>query len=73
MACGGSPTGWWPSNPPPELARHVAAAYPDVRVVQAAASDHVGTATLFLPDGGPGVGTSSLEHGAGDADRRCRG
>lgn len=52
-------------EPAPELARHVAAAYPDVRVIQAAASDHVGTATLFLPDGGPGVGTSSVEQGPG--------
>ncbi len=48
-------------EPAAELARLVAAAYPDVRVVQAAASDHVGTATLYTPDGGPGVGTSSVE------------
>ena len=34
-ACAGSPIGWWRSSPPPELARHVAAAYPDVRVIQA--------------------------------------
>jgi len=54
-------------EPAADLARHVAAAYPDVRVVEAAASDHVGTATLYLPDGGPGVGTSSVEHGEGRA------
>jgi hypothetical protein len=29
------------------------------------ASDHAGTAELFLPSGGPGVGTSSLEYGDG--------
>jgi FkbM family methyltransferase len=54
-------------EPAADLARTVAAAYPDVRVVQAAASDHVGTAALYLPHGGPGVGTSSLEHGEGGA------
>jgi FkbM family methyltransferase len=54
-------------EPAADLARRIAAAYPDVRVVQAAASDHVGTAMLYLPDGGPGVGTSSVEHGAGRA------
>lgn len=52
-------------EPARELAGLIAAAYPDVRVVRAAASDHVGTATLYLPDGGPGVGTSSVEHGQG--------
>jgi FkbM family methyltransferase len=52
-------------EPAAELARCVAAAYPDVRVVEAVASDHAGTAELFLPDGGPGVGTSSVEHGTG--------
>jgi FkbM family methyltransferase len=52
-------------EPAADLARRVAAAYPDVRVVEAAASDHLGTATLYLPAGGPGVGTSSVEHGEG--------
>lgn len=52
-------------EPTVELARCVAAAYPDVRVVEAVASDRPGTARLFLPTGGPGVGTSSLEHGDG--------
>jgi FkbM family methyltransferase len=52
-------------EPAADLARLVAAAYPDVQVVRAAASDHVGTATLYLPDGGPGVGTSSVEPGEG--------
>ena len=52
-------------EPAADLAGLVAAAYPDVRVVQAAASDHVGTATLYLPDGGAGVGTSSVEGGDG--------
>ncbi|MGN9912903.1 FkbM family methyltransferase [Phytohabitans sp. LJ34] len=53
-------------EPAADLARLVAAAYPDVRVVQAAASDHVGTATLYLPDGGAGVGTSSIEGAGGE-------
>ncbi|WP_203706042.1 FkbM family methyltransferase [Asanoa iriomotensis] len=52
-------------EPAAELAHRVATAYPDVRVVEAAASDHPGTATLYLPAGGPGVGTSSVEHGEG--------
>jgi FkbM family methyltransferase len=52
-------------EPAADLARLVAAAYPDVQVVRAAASDHVGTATLHLPDGGAGVGTSSVEPGEG--------
>jgi FkbM family methyltransferase len=52
-------------EPTPELARCVAAAFPDVRVIEAVASDHTGTAELFLPSGGPGVGTSSLEYGTG--------
>jgi FkbM family methyltransferase len=52
-------------EPAADLARRIAAAYPDVRVVEAAASDHLGTATLYLPAGGPGVGTSSVEHGEG--------
>jgi FkbM family methyltransferase len=52
-------------EPAQDLAGLVASAYPDVRVVQAAASDHVGTATLYLPHGGAGVGTSSVEAGDG--------
>lgn len=52
-------------EPAADLAALVAAAYPDVEVVRAAASDHVGTATLYLPEGGAGVGTSSVEHGSG--------
>jgi FkbM family methyltransferase len=52
-------------EPAAELARCVAAAYPDVRVVEAVASDRPGTAELFLPPGGPGVGTSSVEYGTG--------
>lgn len=52
-------------EPVPELARHVAGAFPDVRVIEAVASDHPGTAQLFLPTGGPGAGTSSVEHGDG--------
>jgi FkbM family methyltransferase len=54
-------------EPAAELASCVATAFPDVRVVEAAASDHVGTTTLFVPDGGPAVGTSSVERGAGRA------
>ena len=52
-------------EPTAELARCLTAAFPDVRVVEAVASDHTGTAELFLPSGGPGVGTSSLEYGTG--------
>lgn len=52
-------------EPTAELARCLTAAYPDVRVIEAVASDHAGTAELFLPAGGPGVGTSSLEYGTG--------
>lgn len=52
-------------EPTAELARCVRSAYPDVRVVEAVASDHAGTAELFLPSGGPGTGTSSIEHGTG--------
>jgi FkbM family methyltransferase len=52
-------------EPAAELARCLAAAYPDVRVVEAVASDRSGTAELFLPSGGPGVGTSSVEYGTG--------
>lgn len=52
-------------EPAAELARCVAAAYPDVRVVEAVASDHAGTAQLYLPSGGPRSGTSSVEQGTG--------
>jgi FkbM family methyltransferase len=52
-------------EPTAELARCLTAAFPDVRVIEAVASDHAGTAELFLPSGGPGVGTSSLEYGSG--------
>jgi FkbM family methyltransferase len=52
-------------EPTAELAGCLAAAYPDVRVVEAVASDHAGTAELFLPSGGPGAGTSSVEYGTG--------
>ena len=51
--------------PPRAVAAAVRAAYPDVRVVEAVASDHAGTAELFLPPGGPGAGTSSVERGIG--------
>jgi FkbM family methyltransferase len=52
-------------EPTAELAGCLRAAYPDVRVIEAVASDHAGTAELFLPSGGPGVGTSSVEYGSG--------
>ncbi|WP_250036520.1 FkbM family methyltransferase [Paractinoplanes maris] len=52
-------------EPTAELARCVATAFPDVRVVEAVASDHAGTAELHLPPGGPGTGTSSLEQPTG--------
>ncbi|PWR12795.1 FkbM family methyltransferase [Micromonospora acroterricola] len=48
-------------EPTPPLARQLRAAFSDVRVVEAAVSDHTGTASLFLPEGGAIVGTSSLE------------
>ena len=54
-------------EPTAELARCVATAFPDVRVVEAVASDHAGTAELYLPSGGPGTGTSSLEQPTGRA------
>jgi FkbM family methyltransferase len=47
------------------LAGGIATAYPDVRVVEAVASDHEGSAELFLPAAGPSVGTSSVEYGDG--------
>ena len=50
-------------EPNPELARLVRAAFPAATVVEAAASDHDGTAQLWLPPGGRGAeGTASLEH-----------
>ena len=52
-------------EPATELAGCLTAAYPDVRVVEAVASDHSGTAELFLPSGGPMTGTSSVESGTG--------
>ncbi|MGW2622861.1 FkbM family methyltransferase [Micromonospora taraxaci] len=48
-------------EPNEELARSISSAFPDVRVVRAVASDHEGSAELFLPKAGPAVGTSSLE------------
>ncbi len=53
-------------EPTERLAQHLRTAFPAVRVVQAVASDHVGTAVLHVPTAGPLVGTSSLEHGEGD-------
>ena len=50
-------------EPNPGLARLVQAAFPAATVVTAAASDHEGTAELWLPPGGRGAeGTASLEH-----------
>ncbi len=48
-------------EPTPPLARQLRAAFPRAEVVEAAVSDHEGTATLHLPEGGAIVGTSSLE------------
>ncbi|MFG3301000.1 FkbM family methyltransferase [Micromonospora chersina] len=48
-------------EPTPALARQLRAAFPAVEVVEAAVSDHPGTASLHVPDGGAIVGTSSLE------------
>jgi FkbM family methyltransferase len=53
-------------EPTQRLADHLRTAFPSVRVVQAVASDHVGSAVLHVPAAGPVVGTSSLEHGEGD-------
>jgi FkbM family methyltransferase len=51
-------------EPNPELARLVRAAFPAATVVEAAASDHGGTAQLWLPPGGRGAeGTASIERG----------
>ncbi|WP_207914101.1 FkbM family methyltransferase [Micromonospora sp. KC213] len=52
-------------EPNDRLARSIQRAFPEVRVVRAVASDRLGTAELFLPDGDPAVGTSSLETGSG--------
>jgi len=48
-------------EPTPALARRLRETFPTVQVVEAAISDHVGTATLHLPAAGAIVGTSSLE------------
>ncbi|MFV2116326.1 FkbM family methyltransferase [Micromonospora sp. LOL_025] len=48
-------------EPTPPLARQLRAAFPAAEVVEAAVSDHEGTASLYLPEGGAIVGTSSLE------------
>jgi FkbM family methyltransferase len=55
-------------EPTPHLASHLRRAFPTVDVVEAVASDHVGTATLHVPTAGAVVGTSSLELGAGAGD-----
>lgn len=53
-------------EPNPALAALVRAAFPAARVVEAAASDHDGTAQLWLPPGGRGAeGTASLERTGG--------
>ena len=53
-------------EPNPELARLVRARFPAATVIEAAASDHGGTAELWLPPGGRGAeGTASLEHRSG--------
>ena len=50
-------------EPNPDLAAAVRARCPAAWVVEAAASDHDGTAELWLPPGGRGAeGTASLEH-----------
>lgn len=55
-------------EPTPPLARQLRDSFPTVEVVEAAVSDHAGTASLHVPDGGAIVGTSSLEQpGQGDA------
>jgi FkbM family methyltransferase len=52
-------------EPNPALARLVRASFPGACVVEAAASDHEGTARLWLPPGGRGAeGMASLEHTA---------
>jgi FkbM family methyltransferase len=52
-------------EPTPRLAAHLRQAFPTVDVVEAVASDTVGTAVLHVPSAGPVVGTSSLAEGAG--------
>jgi FkbM family methyltransferase len=53
-------------EPNPELAALLRSGFPAARVVEAAASDHEGTARLWLPPGGRGAeGTASLEHATG--------
>lgn len=49
-------------EPNEKLALSISNAFPEVQVVRAVASDHEGSAELFLPKNGPAVGTSSLEH-----------
>lgn len=49
----------------PGLAGLLARTFPAARVIQAAASDGTGTATLWSPPGGAIIGLSSLEHGSG--------
>jgi FkbM family methyltransferase len=59
-------------EPNPALAAAVRAGCPAAQVVEAAASDHDGTARLWLPPGGRGAeGTASLEH-AGAAENAGR-
>ncbi len=53
-------------EPTERLSEHLTRAFPNVRVVRAVASDHVGTAILHVPAAGPLVGTSSLEYGEGN-------
>lgn len=48
-------------EPTVALAAQLRSAFPTVEVVEAAVSDHTGSATLYLPEGGAIVGTSSLE------------
>jgi len=52
-------------EPMPRLAAGLRRAFPDVEVVQAAASDRSGEAVLHVPAGGPVTGMSSLEPGTG--------
>jgi FkbM family methyltransferase len=50
-------------EPNPALAKLVRARFPATQIVEAAASDRVGTARLWLPAGGRGAeGVASLEH-----------
>jgi FkbM family methyltransferase len=50
-------------EPNPVLAQLVRARFPAAQIVEAAASDHNGTARLWLPAGGRGAeGVASLEH-----------